>query len=170
MKDGIVGILPALLENTVAAFAGIFDKTVTVYIAIFVDPFKGLKNIGPDLFYKFKISGSPEIGFGKNNKKRGRICAAVVVFVRNFSECGHFTCSAFVQNLPRLGIVGNTGCLGLPVGEKTKNAASQARVYPEGLKGCDDAVPAERSTEPGDAGIGISAECGLGCQHLQVGH
>src|SRR5215469_3567237 len=70
MKDGITGIFPALIEEAPGALPAIFDKPVTVAIAIGVDPLQGGREVRPQSPNGVEIAGADKIFACKHDEQR----------------------------------------------------------------------------------------------------
>ena len=117
---------------------------------------------------KFEVGGALEVGSGQKNVQWCRIHAAVIATERNLSQVGHFARACFVQDLAGFGVAGGIDFPGLRFRQEAQHASRQAGAEPEALQGGDDAVPAERRAEPGDAAIRIGTGIRLRDHHVQV--
>ncbi|MNE43500.1 hypothetical protein D3C80_1376770 [compost metagenome] len=70
MKDGVVGVLPALVLEAAVRFGLIFNVTVTVAIAIVVHPAQRSVDVRPDLGDRLQITSRIQVHARQHNKKR----------------------------------------------------------------------------------------------------
>src|SRR5690606_31747949 len=78
MKDGIDGILPALIDEPAIARALIFDEAIAIAVAIPVDPGKRRLDIRPYLRQGLPVVRALEIARGENDKERRAVGRAVI--------------------------------------------------------------------------------------------
>ena len=83
VEDGVVRILPTLIDQTLGVLALIFHKPVAVRVAINVDPMKGRLDIRPQLPNRFEISGAFEVFADQEHEQRRRVDAAVITRERH---------------------------------------------------------------------------------------
>ena len=84
MKDGIVRIFPTLLDQTGCRAARILDKTVTIQVAITIDPIQRGENIGPDTAQESQVTRALIVGTGQTNKEWRRVYRTVITAKWNF--------------------------------------------------------------------------------------
>src|SRR5580765_2529210 len=153
VKDRIFRVLPSLVRQAVLTLAQVFDESVTIAVAIAVDPLKRGAYVGPQFPYGFEISGPFPIKAGKQHEQRRRIDRAIIHAKRNLSERGHFALAHLVENFPRLHVARCIQLARLRGREKIQNASSEARIESEHLDGGDDSIASEHSAEPWDPGV-----------------
>ena len=64
MENGVVGVFPPLLHQSVLGAPRIFDKTIAIAVAVVVDPFQCRQDIRPQFAQKFEIRGPLVVGPG----------------------------------------------------------------------------------------------------------
>ena len=161
MEDGVVGILPALVGESLFGGALIFDKTVAVGIAGAVDPAQRRFDRRPQFGKRLVVAGALDIEPGQQHEQRRRIDAAVILRERHLAQRRHLAAAHLVQDLSGLGVGERIDGFGLIEGEPLQHAARNARIDPQHLQRCDEAVAAERGRIPGNPCIGIAALRGL---------
>src|SRR5581483_4856316 len=97
-------VLPALIDQTLAGAAAIFDEAVAVAIAEALDPIERRRDMRPDLADERDIAGPFETSAGEHDEKRRRIDAAVIFAERHFAKRRHFAVPDLVKNLAGLGV------------------------------------------------------------------
>ena len=169
MHDGVAGILPTLIDETVRAFAEIFDEAIAVVVAVIVDPAERRFDVRPQVTHRIQIAGALEIIGGEQHEEWRGIGAAVIFPERHFPQHRHLAVTDFVQNLARLRVHRRIVLRRLCRGEKTKHALGEHRRGPERLKRRDQSVAAERRAKPWCSRARIRPLRRHGRQHLQIG-
>ena len=169
MENRVIGILPALLHQSTIAMSGVLDKTISVAIAIFVDPIKRCTNVRPYILDKGVISRPVVISAGQHNEQRCCIHCPVIPRERNFIQVRHFSMAHLVQDFPRFGFIRRINSYCLCTRQKLQDALRQRGLHPEHLKRGNDSVPPEDCAEPRNTGIGIVGFRVTDRHHLNVG-
>ena len=164
-----MGVLPALVGETLLVGALVFDEAVAVEVAGAVHPAQSRLDRRPQFLDRFIIAGALRIEPGEQDEERRGIDAAVIEAERHLAQRRHLAAAHLVQDFPRLRVGERIGGLGLIGGEPAQHAARDVRAPPQHLQRRDQAVAAERRREPRDAGIGIAALRRIRHQHRQIG-
>src|SRR6202521_6211629 len=122
MEDGIVGVFPTLLHQAGGGASLVLDETVSVGVAVLVDPMQSALDVWPDLFDKRQVARTQKIAAGQHYEKRGGIDAAVVGSERNFLHHRHFAAAHFMKDFSRFGVLVGYDFGGLRFGEVVQNA------------------------------------------------
>ena len=170
VKDGVVGILPALMDQAVGRLPVIFDEPVAVGIAVLLDPAQGRLDVRPQLLDERAIGRPLVVGAGQEHEERRGVDAAVVFAERHLAKSCHFAAPRFVQDFAGLGILLREHFGGLGRCQIREHPLRKLGAHPQTLERGDDAVAAEGRVEPRNAGIRIGSARQLGRQHVQVGH
>ena len=104
VENRVLGILPALIDQTHVVGALIFDEAVTVGVTRPVDPAQRRFDIGPQFVQGFDVAGVLGIEPRQHDEQRCRIHAAIIEAERNLVQRGHLTVAHFVENFPGLGV------------------------------------------------------------------
>ena len=169
VKDGIVRVLPSLLDEPLVGLARVLDEPVTVGVAVPFDPGQRVIDVGRQRANEGGVTGPAEVGRGQHHEERCGIDAAVVAPERHLAERGHLAPPRLVQDLPRLRVALGRGLGRLRGGQEAEHAAGDLGRDPEDLHRGEDPVASKRRAEPGHAGVGIGAVGRLGDHHLQIG-
>src|SRR5882757_5646467 len=108
MKDRVVRIFPALLDQTLFGSPTVFYESVSILISVNVDPRKRQFNVWPERVYEVKVTGAPIKRSRQHHKQWGRINTAVVASERDFSQRRHFAVAGFMHDFAGL-------CFGLGI-------------------------------------------------------
>jgi hypothetical protein len=96
VKNRVLGIFPSLLNETVFRLTAVFDETVTVCVAIAIDPFKCALDVGPNRFHESPVARPLVIRACQHHKKRRRVYAPVVAPEGHFTQDRHFIIAEFM--------------------------------------------------------------------------
>src|SRR5262249_11685210 len=99
MEDGIMRIFPTLMNETVFRCTAVFDVTVTICVAIAIDPLKRTQDVRPNRLDKSAVARAPIIRASEHHKKRRRVDAPVVASERHLAQNGHFIIAELMQDL-----------------------------------------------------------------------
>src|SRR5580692_6839414 len=69
MKDGIMRVLPSLLNQTPAAMARIFHEAVAIHISKLIDPLKREVDVGPQALHKIAVPRVVVIGASQQDEQ-----------------------------------------------------------------------------------------------------
>ena len=127
MKDRVVGILPALVGETLLGRAMILDEAVAIGITRAIDPGERGLDRGPKLGDGVVVAGPLGIEAGQHDEERRGIDAAVVEPERDLAQRRHLAAAHLVQDLSRLRVRGGIVGLGLVGGEPPQHALRDAR-------------------------------------------
>ena len=104
VEDRVVGILPALIDQTLLVGAVILDEAVAIGIARPVDPAQRRFDVGPELAQRLDVAGVLGVEPGQHHEQRRRIHAAVIELERNLAQRRHFAAAHLVQDFSGLGV------------------------------------------------------------------
>ncbi len=169
MKDGVVRVLPALVQQSGGTPPLVLDKPVAVQIAIAVDPSQGGLHVGPERFQKIPVAAALIVCACEQNEKRRGVDTAVVAAKGHLFQRGHLPVAGFVEDFARFGVLVRNDLRGLRGGQVSQHAAGQPGTQPQALQRGDDPVATERRIEPGHARVRIRASGQFGGHHVQVG-
>src|SRR5436309_2335290 len=155
------------MNETVFRPPAVFDKSVTIRIAITVDPLEGALHVWPNRLHKFAVARAPIICARQYYKKRRRIDAPVVAPERHLAQHSHFVIAKFMQHLARLRVLLGLFGVCLVCGEIRQHAARNRRIEPETLERGDDPVSPEHRAEPGYSSVRVWTVLRLGSHHME---
>src|SRR5262245_21019788 len=101
MENRIMGVFPALLNQPCWRMPRVLNESISIDIAVLVDPIERALNIRPDLLDEGKITGAPVVRAGEHDKQRRGIDTAVIPAERNLTCGRQFSFSRFMQDLAR---------------------------------------------------------------------
>src|SRR5579875_3696800 len=104
MKNGIIGILPALLNQTLGGAARIFDKPIAIHIAVPINPLKSPQDVRPDLSDERQISRATIIRSGQHHKQRRGVNTPVVATKRHLLESRHLPLPDLMKDFSRFSV------------------------------------------------------------------
>ncbi|MFC7612168.1 hypothetical protein [Teichococcus aestuarii] len=133
MEDGVVAVLPALVQQPVRPLAAVFDEAVPVRVAVPVDPAQRRLDVRPQDAQRGQVAGSVEIGAGQHDEERGGVGAAIVAAERHLAEQRHLALPRLMQDLAGLGIGRRVFLRRLMGGQEAEHAAGQGGAVPEGV-------------------------------------
>src|SRR4051794_12018398 len=152
MHDAIPGVLPALVHQSARASALIVDESVTIEIAIAIDPVQSTVNVRQQLLHKLLIGG-PVKGYAQQNeKKRSGVHRTVVGTEGHLPIPDHLSGAIFVKDLAGLLVVPVRDFGSLVAGEDAQSIGGQLRLKKQRLIGGNDGVASEESRKPWNAG------------------
>src|SRR5262249_9047646 len=155
MEDGIMGIFPTLMNETVFRPATVLDETVTVCVAIAVDPLKRALDVRPNRLHKSAVTRALVICACQHHKKRRCIDAPVVAPEWHLTQDRHFVIAELMQDFAGLRILLGLLSVGLIGGEIRQNASRDRWIEPHTLQRCDDSIAPEHGAEPGNTSVRI---------------
>src|SRR5664280_3329658 len=168
VKDGVVGIPPALVAQPVWRAPFVLQETVAITVAAAIHPCERGPHVRPELLCKRTISGALVIGAGEDDEERRRIDAPVIAAEGNLAERGNLSLPRFVQDPARLRLLSRDDFHRLRGGEVGEDAFRQCRAHPEAFERRQDPVPAERRVEPRHARVGVRAGGQVRREHVEV--
>src|SRR5690606_38892916 len=89
VEDGVVRVLPALVDEPVLGLPRVFEETIPVEIAVTVDPVERRLYVRPKRTYELHVAGPLPIRCGEHDEERRGIDAAVVEAERHLAERRH---------------------------------------------------------------------------------
>src|SRR5262249_53909821 len=123
MHDGVLRILPALVQQTFFPTPEIFNEQISIRITVTIDPFKSELDIRPDTVDQGQVTRVLEICARENHEQRSRINRSVIFTERNFAQRSHFTAAHLVKNFARIGLRSYVGFSRLIRSQERKNTA-----------------------------------------------
>ena len=127
VEDRVVGILPALVGETLLGGTIVFDEAIAVGIARAIDPGEGGLDRRPQLPDGGVVAGALRIETREHHEQRRGVDAAVIETEGHLAQPCHLAFAHLVQDLARLGIRGRIVDLCLISGKPVQHAARDAR-------------------------------------------
>src|SRR5215831_2373323 len=100
-----MGIFPTLVNETVFRPAAVFDETITICVAVTIDPLERALDVRPDRLDKSAVTRAFVISSCQDHKKRSRVDASVVTPEGHLSQNRHFIIAELMQYLAGLRIL-----------------------------------------------------------------
>src|ERR1035441_4952278 len=167
MEDGVVRVLPALVQKPVARLSIVFKESVAVSIAVTIHPEQRGLDVWPDPLNEPSVTSSLKVRACQHNEQRRCVHRAVIAAEGHLSKGRHLTVSRLVQNLTWLRVLAWDDFGRLRRCQIGQDASCQTRVKPQTLQRRDNAIAAERRIEPRDAGVGIGSRRKRSDHHVQ---
>ena len=120
-----------MIDQAVRILAVVLDETITVWIAIAVDPPQRRLHMGPQRSYRREISRALEVFAGQEDEQRCRVDAAVVPAEWNFAEARHLAVAHLVQDLSRLGVPLGIHLRRLGCRQEPEHSSGDRRINPQ---------------------------------------
>jgi hypothetical protein len=102
VEDGIVGVFPALVEQTIARLAVILHEAVTVPVPIAVDPQERRLQVRPEGLHEDPVPAPLVVGACQQDEQRRGVHTAVVAAEGHLFQDGHLAVAGLVQDLAGL--------------------------------------------------------------------
>ena len=108
MEDGVVGVLPALVQQAAVGLPLVLHEAVAVPVAIAVDPVQGGLDMGPEGRDERTIAGTLIVDAGQQDKQRRGIDAALIAAKGYLLQRRHLAVAGLGQDF-----AGSACCLGI---------------------------------------------------------
>ena len=105
VEDGVVGVLPPLVQQAIGRLPLILHEAVPVPVAVAVDPVQGGLDVGPQGVDEGPVAGALVVGASEQDEQRRGIDAAVVAAEGNLLQRRHLAAAGLVQDLAGLGVL-----------------------------------------------------------------
>src|SRR5215475_4705536 len=93
------------MNETVFRLSAVFDKTITICVAVAVDPLKRALNVRPNGLHKSTVTRALVICACEHHKKRRRVDASVVAPEGDLAQNCHFIIAELMQDLAGLRVL-----------------------------------------------------------------
>jgi|SRR5580658_9125895 hypothetical protein len=100
MEDGIVRVLPSLMEQTMPRLSAVFEEAVAVAISVIRHPAQSCLDVWPNLADEVEVCRACGVSACQEHKERRGVDRAVILRKRHLAHRGHFAFARFVQNPP----------------------------------------------------------------------
>src|SRR4029450_876445 len=110
-------ILPTLMNKAVCRPTAVLDKTITICVAVTIDPFERALDVRPNRLHKSTVTGALIICACQHHKKRRRVNAPVIAPEWHLTQDRHFIIAELVQYLAGLCVLLGLLSVGLIGGE-----------------------------------------------------
>src|SRR5260370_39586716 len=97
MRDGIPRVLPSLINESFLRACAIFQKGISILIAVFDYPTSCCLCVGPQFREKRQIVGPADVGLKCNDEEQRRVYTPVIGYVRDLAAVGHLALPELVQ-------------------------------------------------------------------------
>src|SRR4030095_5572253 len=133
VKNRVMRIFPTLMNETVFRPAAVFDETVTIRVAVLVDPLNCAPDVRPDRLDKSAVTRALIKCACQHHKKRCRVDAPVVAPERHLAQDGHFIIAKLMQDLARLRVLLGLLSVGLMGSEIRQDTSRDGWIEPQAL-------------------------------------
>jgi hypothetical protein len=96
VEDGVVGVLPALMEQAIGGLLVILYEAIAVSVSVPVDPEEGGFDVGPEGFHERPVAGPFIVRASQQDKQWRSIHAAVVAAEGHLFQHGHLAVAGLV--------------------------------------------------------------------------
>ena len=115
------------MNETVLRPAAVFDETVTIRVAVLVDPLNCALDVRPNRLHKSAVTRALIICACQHHKKRCRVDASVVAPEGHLAQDGHFIITELMQHLAGLRVLLGLLSVGLMGSEIRQDSARADR-------------------------------------------
>ena len=168
MVHGVVGILPALVAQAPLSGALIPQEAIRRALLGVANPVHRRLQGGLQVADEGLIAAADQVVARQDQKQGSGIDAAVVLGKGHLAQGGHLPQPGLVQHLAGLRIARRVGVTGLVLRQEAQDATGQPGFEQQHLPGRDQAIATKRTTEPGNAGVGVEAVVELAGQQMHI--
>ena len=151
LRDGVPGVLPALVVVAMTRARPIFLKTIVIDVAILVEPGHGRLDVW-QVALEDRLVAAPLVQVGQDDDiEARRVVGSVIGRVRKEPKLGQLAVADLVRDLAWLHVPFRVVLGGLQPGQPPKGPRGEFRVASDALHRHDQGVATEQRHEPGNA-------------------
>src|SRR5262245_64745915 len=121
------------MNETVFRPPAVLDETVTICVAVMVDPLNCAPDVRPNRLHKSAVTRALIICACQHHKKRCRVDTPIVAPERHLAQDGHFIITKLMQHLAGLCVLLGLLSVGLVGSEIRQDAARDGWIEPQTL-------------------------------------